>query len=172
VPQETSGYHAQTISGKLAARVLQATRLGVAWAGIGHCVAVYETAVHYAAQRVQFGRPLAKSQIVQSWLAEMLSELTSLQTLLMQFTRQEELGELSGPAASLENTPPPERRAVSQATLEICWAGTGSCCSTVSRATLPISRHCTATRAPKRFRRSSLAGKSLASRPTRSAGVR
>src|SRR5690606_23832953 len=41
------------------ARVLEATRLGVAWAALGHATAVYETAVHYTGQRVQFGRPLA-----------------------------------------------------------------------------------------------------------------
>ena len=86
---------------KNTSQVLQATRLGVAWAGLGHATAVYETAVHYAGQRVQFGRVLAKSQIVQQRLTEMLSELTSLQTLLVQLTRREEAGELSGPAASL-----------------------------------------------------------------------
>lgn len=83
------------------ARVLQATRLGVAWAALGQATAVYETSVHYAQQRVQFGRPLAASQIVQARLAEMLSQLTTLQTLLMQLTRAEERGELSGPGASL-----------------------------------------------------------------------
>ena len=83
------------------ARVLQATRLGVAWSALGHAVAVYETAVHYAKQRVQFGRPLAASQIVQARLSEMLSQLTSLQTLLMQLTRAEAAGELTGPGASL-----------------------------------------------------------------------
>jgi glutaryl-CoA dehydrogenase len=83
------------------ARVLQATRLGVAWAALGHATAVYETAAHYAKQRVQFGRPLAASQVVQGRLAEMLSQLTSLQTLLMQLTRAEETGDLTGPGASL-----------------------------------------------------------------------
>lgn len=82
-------------------RVLQATRLGVAWAALGQATAVYETAVHYAKQRIQFGRPLAASQIVQARLSEMLSQLTSLQTLIMQLTRAEERGELSGPGASL-----------------------------------------------------------------------
>ncbi|UOQ56023.1 acyl-CoA dehydrogenase family protein [Leucobacter allii] len=82
-------------------RVLQATRLGVAWGALGQATAVYETAVHYAGQRIQFGRPLAASQIVQARLAEMLSQLTSLQTLLMQLTRAEERGELTGPGASL-----------------------------------------------------------------------
>ncbi|MBK0422528.1 acyl-CoA dehydrogenase family protein [Leucobacter sp. CSA2] len=83
------------------ARILQATRLGVAWAALGQATAVYETSVHYAKQRVQFGRPLAASQIVQARLAEMLSQLTTLQSLLMSLTRAEERGELSGPGASL-----------------------------------------------------------------------
>lgn len=83
------------------AKVLQATRLGVAWGALGQAHAVYETAVHYAGQRKQFGRVLAASPIVQARLAEMLSQLTSLQALLMQLTRAEELGELSGAGASL-----------------------------------------------------------------------
>ena len=83
------------------ARVLQATRLGVAWSALGIATGVYESAVHYAKQRVQFGRPLAASQIVQSRLADMLSDLTSLQTLLMQLTHAQDRGDLSGPGASL-----------------------------------------------------------------------
>ncbi|MEF2978380.1 acyl-CoA dehydrogenase family protein [Subtercola sp. YIM 133946] len=82
-------------------RVLQATRLGVAWASLGHATACYETAVHYALQRIQFGRPLAASQIVQERLARMLSELTSLQTLIVALTRRDEAGRLSGPSAAL-----------------------------------------------------------------------
>ncbi|UFS57523.1 acyl-CoA dehydrogenase family protein [Subtercola endophyticus] len=82
-------------------RVLQATRLGVAWAALGHATACYETAVHYSRQRIQFGRPLAASQIVQERLARMLSELTSMQTLIVQLTRRDEAGALSGPAAAL-----------------------------------------------------------------------
>lgn len=132
VPQDSPGYNATTIEGKLSlraiwqahiefdgvrlgadaklpgarsfkdtARVLQATRLGVAWGALGQATAVYETAVHYARQRVQFGRPLAASQVVQNRLAEMLSQLTTLQSLLMSLTRAEERGELTGPGASL-----------------------------------------------------------------------
>lgn len=82
-------------------RVLQATRLGVAWAALGHATACYESAVHYSRQRIQFGRPLAASQIVQERLARMLSEITGLQALLVQLTAQDEAGLLTGPAASL-----------------------------------------------------------------------
>lgn len=82
-------------------RVLQATRLGVAWAALGHATACYETSVRYTAQRIQFGRPLAASPIVQERLTRMLSELTNLQTLLMHLTALDEAHELSGPQAAL-----------------------------------------------------------------------
>lgn len=81
--------------------VLRATRLGVGWAALGHATACYETAVHYSRQRVQFGRPLAASQVVQERLARMVSELTSLQALLVQLTREDAEGHLGGPQASL-----------------------------------------------------------------------
>ena len=83
------------------ARVLQATRLSVAWGALGHATACYETAVHYARQRVQFGRPLGGSQVVQERLARMLSELTRVQTLLMALTSLQETSGLRGDQASL-----------------------------------------------------------------------
>lgn len=82
-------------------RVLFATRLGVAWSAVGHATACYESAVNYAKQRVQFGRPLAQSQIVQERLARMQSELATIQVLVMQATKRETSGELTGPQASL-----------------------------------------------------------------------
>ncbi|WP_369045114.1 acyl-CoA dehydrogenase family protein [Sinomonas sp. P10A9] len=59
--------------------VLVATRLGVAWSALGHATACYEAAVNYANQRTQFGKPLAKFQLVQDRLSQMLAELTSMQ---------------------------------------------------------------------------------------------
>ncbi|GAA1498111.1 acyl-CoA dehydrogenase family protein [Paeniglutamicibacter kerguelensis] len=83
------------------AGVLFATRLGVAWSAVGHATACYETAVQYAAQRIQFGRPLAASQIVQERLTRMHSELATMQLMVMQATRREEAGTLSPVQASL-----------------------------------------------------------------------
>ncbi|WP_396277148.1 acyl-CoA dehydrogenase family protein [Glutamicibacter creatinolyticus] len=83
------------------AAVLFATRLGVAWAAVGHATACYESAVAYAKQRVQFGRPLAAAQVVQERLARMQSELATIQLLAVQSTRREMAGKLTGPAASL-----------------------------------------------------------------------
>lgn len=82
-------------------RVLQATRLGVAWSAVGQAVACYEAAVAYSKQRVQFGRPLAASQMVQERLTRMLSTLTQMQLLVARMTRLDEAGVLTGPQASL-----------------------------------------------------------------------
>lgn len=83
------------------AAVLFATRISVAWSAVGHAQACYETALQYARQRVQFGRPLAASQIVQERLARMLSELTQIQLLVARMTEREEAGGLTGEQASL-----------------------------------------------------------------------
>jgi glutaryl-CoA dehydrogenase len=82
-------------------RVLFATRLGVAWQAVGQAVACYESAVAYSKQRMQFGRPLAASQMVQERLTRMLSVLTQIQLLVKQMTRLDEAGQLTGPQASL-----------------------------------------------------------------------
>lgn len=83
------------------AGILQATRLGIAWAALGHATAAYETAVHYSRQRIQFGRPLAASAVVQERLARMLSDLTGLQVLLVRLTELDADGELTPAKAAL-----------------------------------------------------------------------
>lgn len=83
------------------ARVLFSTRVGVAWLALGQAAACFEVALQYARQRVQFGRPLAASQIVQERLARMLSELTQAQLLVLRVARLEDQGNLDGPQASL-----------------------------------------------------------------------
>jgi glutaryl-CoA dehydrogenase len=82
-------------------RILLATRLGVAWSAVGHATACYETAVQYAAQRIQFGRPLAAAQIVQERLARMQSELATMQLMVVQMARLDEAGDLTPAKASL-----------------------------------------------------------------------
>ena len=55
-----------------AGRVLATSRQTVAWEALGHAVAAYEGAVTYALRREQFGRPLARFQLVQDKLSHML----------------------------------------------------------------------------------------------------
>ena len=82
-------------------KVLVATRLGVAWSALGHATAAYEAAVNYAGQRVQFGKPLAKFQLVQDRLSQMLAELTSMQLHCVHLARLDAAGELRPTQASM-----------------------------------------------------------------------
>ena len=83
------------------AKVLHATRLGVAWGALGHATAAYEICVQYSQQRIQFGRPIAQSQAVQARITEILADLTALQSMLFNFAALDQKGELSPTAASL-----------------------------------------------------------------------
>jgi glutaryl-CoA dehydrogenase len=83
------------------ARVLVTTRAGVAWGALGHAVAAYDTALTYARQREQFGRPLVSFQIVQERLVKMLAEVTAMQLYCMQIARLTEANRLSDAMAGL-----------------------------------------------------------------------
>ena len=86
---------------KDASTVLVATRLGVAWSALGHATAVYEAALSYATQRTQFGKPLAKFQLVQDRLAYMLSELTSMQLHCVHLAGLDAAGQMRPTQASM-----------------------------------------------------------------------
>lgn len=86
---------------KDASKVLAATRAGVAWSALGHATAVYEAALNYAGQRVQFGKKLAGFQLIQERLAIMLSELTSMQLYCVQLAALETTGRLRPAQASM-----------------------------------------------------------------------
>ena len=68
VPDESRLPDARTF--RDAGRVLVDTRSTCAWAALGHAVAAYDTALTYAKQREQFGRPLCSFQIVQDRLVK------------------------------------------------------------------------------------------------------
>ena len=81
--------------------VLTATRSGVAWEAVGHAVAAYEIALNYARQRIQFGRPLANFQIIQTKLAAMLANVTSMQLLCLRLGQLQQEGKMTDAMASL-----------------------------------------------------------------------
>lgn len=86
---------------KDASTVLYSTRSGVAWSALGHATACYEAALQYAQQRTQFGKPLAKFQMVQERLAQMLEELTAMQLYCRHLADLEQSGGLRPTQASL-----------------------------------------------------------------------
>ena len=60
---------------------LDSGRYGIAWGVIGAAMECYDVARNYAAQRIQFEKPIASFQSVQKKLAEMLTEITKAQLL-------------------------------------------------------------------------------------------
>jgi len=86
---------------KDAGRVLASTRNSVAWAALGHAVAAYEVALHYAQERAQFGKPLATKQLVQDKLVRMLADVTAMQLYCLRLGRLLEAGTLTDTIAAL-----------------------------------------------------------------------
>ena len=60
---------------------LDSARYGIAWGVIGCAMDCYDTALRYAKERVQFGKPIAAFQLQQKKLAEMITEITKAQLL-------------------------------------------------------------------------------------------
>lgn len=60
---------------------LTKARFGIAWGVVGLAMDCYDTALRYAKERSQFGRPIAGFQLQQKKLAEMLTEITKAQLL-------------------------------------------------------------------------------------------
>jgi glutaryl-CoA dehydrogenase len=70
---------------------LTAARFGIAWGAIGAASACFDCAVDYAKNRVQFaGKPIAAHQLVQAKLAEMLTQITTMQLLALEGARLKE----------------------------------------------------------------------------------
>ena len=62
---------------------LDSARYGIAWGAIGAAMDCYDTALRYAKERIQFGKPIASYQLQQKKLAEMITEITKAQLLTL-----------------------------------------------------------------------------------------
>lgn len=80
VPKENIFPNVSGLKGPLGC--LNQARYGIAWGAIGAAMDCYDTALRYAKERVQFGRPIAGFQLQQKKLAEMITEITKAQLLV------------------------------------------------------------------------------------------
>jgi glutaryl-CoA dehydrogenase len=81
---------------------LTQARYGIAWGAIGAAMACYDEALQYAKERVQFaGKPIAATQLQQSRLAEMLTDITQAQLLTLQLGRLKDKGTMRPQQVSL-----------------------------------------------------------------------
>lgn len=74
------------------AEILRATRGGVAWQALGVMTGAYELALDYAKERRQFGRPIARFQLVQDLLVKSLGNITASWGMLVQLARLQDAG--------------------------------------------------------------------------------
>lgn len=81
--------------------VLRMTRAGVAWQAVGCARGAYEVALKYAQDRKQFGKPIGGFQLIQEQLAQMLSSLTAMQTMVMRLSQLQDQGKVKDEHASL-----------------------------------------------------------------------
>jgi glutaryl-CoA dehydrogenase len=80
---------------------LNQARYGIVWGAIGAAMACYETALAYALDRVQFGRPIAGFQLVQQKLVDMVSEITKGQLLAHRLGQLKDAGRVRPEQISL-----------------------------------------------------------------------
>jgi glutaryl-CoA dehydrogenase len=80
---------------------LTQARYGIAWGGIGAAMACYDEALSYSKERIMFGKPIGQTQLQQSRLAEMLTEITKAQLLTLQLGRLKDRGTMTPDQVSL-----------------------------------------------------------------------
>jgi len=80
---------------------LTQARYGIAWGAVGAAMGCYEEALSYAKQRVMFGKPIAGFQLQQERLAQMLTEITKAQLLVLQLGRLKDRGKATPAQVSL-----------------------------------------------------------------------
>lgn len=71
---------------------LTQARYGIAWGTLGAAEACYQIALDYAKTRIQFGKPIAATQLQQQKLALMVTELTKGQLLAFQLGKLKDAG--------------------------------------------------------------------------------
>jgi glutaryl-CoA dehydrogenase len=80
---------------------LTQARYGISWGALGAAMACYDEAVRYAKNRVMFDRPIGGTQIQQVRLADMLTEITKAQLLVLQLGRLKDQGKFTPQQVSL-----------------------------------------------------------------------
>lgn len=71
---------------------LNSARYGIAWGTVGAAEFCYHRARSYVLDRKQFGKPLAANQLIQTKLANMLTDITSMQMLAFRLGKLKDAG--------------------------------------------------------------------------------
>jgi glutaryl-CoA dehydrogenase len=96
VPAEAALEHKPGLGAAL--QCLAEARLGISWGAVGAAKACFDCALGYTKERVQFGVPIAKKQLVQAALADMASGIVQAELLSLHFSRRKQRGQKLSPA--------------------------------------------------------------------------
>ncbi|MBE2187736.1 MAG: acyl-CoA dehydrogenase [Rhodothermales bacterium] len=80
---------------------LNSARYGIAWGAVGAAEDCYQRARRYVGERKQFGLPLAATQLIQTKLANMLTDITAMQLLAWRLGNLKDTGQLHPSMVSL-----------------------------------------------------------------------
>lgn len=80
---------------------LDSARFGISWGAIGAAMDCYDTALRYAKERIQFGKPIAATQLQQKKLAEMITEITKAQLLAFRLGQLKNQGKATSAQISM-----------------------------------------------------------------------
>ena len=80
---------------------LNSARYGIAWGAVGAAEFCYHRARQYVSDRTQFGKPIAANQLPQTKLANMLTDITSMQMLAWRLGKLKDSGRLHPSMVSL-----------------------------------------------------------------------
>ncbi|KAA3614626.1 MAG: acyl-CoA dehydrogenase [Calditrichaeota bacterium] len=80
---------------------LTQARYGIAWGVMGAALACFNESLEYAKGRIMFDKPIAGFQLTQNKFAEMMTEITKMQLLLVQLGRLKDAGKMHHAQVSL-----------------------------------------------------------------------
>jgi glutaryl-CoA dehydrogenase len=82
-------------------QLLRGSRIMVAWQAVGQQLAAFDVARQYAVERQQFGRPLAKFQLIQQQLVTMLGNAVASMGMMARIAQLQEAAEADMPQVAL-----------------------------------------------------------------------
>jgi len=99
VPEDNLLPEAEGLKGPLGC--LNQARYGIGWGALGASMNLYDTALEYSKDRIQFDRPIAGFQLIQDKLVWMLNEITKGQLIALQVGRNKDNGSLKHSQVSM-----------------------------------------------------------------------
>ncbi len=93
IPEDNRLPNTQGLSAPLSC--LTQARYSIAWGVLGAAIDCYLTSLEYSKDRQQFGKPIASYQLTQKKFADMLTEITKAQLMVIQLGRLKDEGKMT-----------------------------------------------------------------------------